>query len=231
MVVVIDRKKTRIVYSLNNGELFRDLPFDFRIKKLIHCNELIVIWTRDNVVVVVKPPQIINRFSIKTDRAMCLWASSQYNRVVVGTRSGRLCFYTLYGSRFMTAVELDGWIPLKVIVTAGFGLVVVAFHGKLAVFTINGVKIREREFPHIVTEWCSFVNRRGFDFVILNTSEGRVLVVEVFFLKEGPTLFQSHPPVAVLKYDQSRWAFAVATPDGCGHIVPCEAVESVLKCD
>jgi hypothetical protein len=230
VVAVVGRDRRKLVCSLNNGESFRDITLDFQAERIVHCEDLIAASTRSAEIAVLRVPTLITRFSVKTEKAMSLWASSAYNRVVVGTRSGRLCFYALYDGRFVTAVDLGGFIPLRILVTAGFGFVVVAFHRRLAVFTINGTKIREREFAHNVTEWCPMVNRRGFDFVLVATTEGRVIVVEAFTLKEGPTLFQSEA-IAVLKYDNARRAFAVATPDGCGHIVLCEPVESTPSFD
>jgi hypothetical protein len=76
---------------------------------------------------------------------------------------------------------------------------------------VNGCKVREKKFEHMIVDWCAF------DFVF---------VVEAFTLREGPTLFQSHPAFAFLKYDVTRRGFAVATPDGCGHMVPCDPTET-----
>jgi hypothetical protein len=224
----VDRR--RMVFSVNNGDAFREAVLDFCVDRIVHCGDLLGLWTRD-LVVVMRVPHVVARFCIKTDFVVCMYASAAYNTVVVGTRGGRLVFYGLHGGRFVNAVELGGAVPLKVIVTPAFGFVVVASHGKIAVFTVNGTLIRERDFVHSVDEWCTFANGRGFDFVLLSTAEGKVLVLEAFTLRESPTLFQTQPAVAALAYDGGRRGFVVATPDGCGHIVPCDPSETILSLD
>jgi hypothetical protein len=226
IVAIGDR---RLQFSVNGADTFREVPLDFAIDRIEQCEELLAIWTKTHEVVVIRVPIIIARFSLKTDSAISLYASAVYNRVVVGVRSGRVFFFALHGGRLVNAVDFDGIIPLKVIITVGFGFVMIAFHGKITVFTINGTKIREREFGHIVVEWCAFVNRRGFDFVLIATTEGKVIVVEAFTLKESPILFQCYPVVALLRYDTPKRALIVATPDGCGHGVPCDPRETLAK--
>jgi hypothetical protein len=229
-VTLFDHEGSRLLHTTNGGDLFKETTLDFRVSRIFDCTDLIAIFTNTNDIVVMRPPNIISQFRMKIERAISVYASSEYNRIVVGTDTGKILFYALCSAKLVAGAAVEGWIPQRILVTAGFGFVVVAGFGRIAVFTINGTKIREREFAGTIEKWSAFSNRRGFDFILLATDDGRVSVVEAFTLTESQTGFQSRPVAAVLAYDEQCEWFAAATQNS-GQFIPWNAVETLPRFD
>jgi hypothetical protein len=229
-MTVFDRHTSMMNCSLNGGDLFKEVTLDFSISRLFDCGDLICIITAANEIVVLRPPIVVVRFKLRIERPISLFASLEYRRIVVGTETGALLFYSLRGTKLPIRAAVEPWIPQMILITHGFGFVVVSGFGMIAVFTINGTKIREQEFDGVIERWSAFSNRRGFDFILIATEDGRVTVLEAFTLKQSPLTFQCRPVTAVLTYNLTYEAFAVAVP-GTGQLVPWDAVETLPNLD
>jgi hypothetical protein len=224
--VVIDLSASRMIYSVNDGDSFKEFRFEFAIANANVCGDSIVFWTEANELIVLKMPQIVSRIPIKTHLVKCMFASVKYDRVVVGTFDSTLFIYSISDGRFVNSVELGGKIAEKIMITKGFGFIVVSLVSKLAVYTINGVLISELEIDQTIYRWSQFVNKRGFDFLLVADDNGAISVFEVFNLKHNPAVFQCHTRIGVLEYADVMRGFAVATFDGSGYFVPYDPPET-----
>jgi hypothetical protein len=224
--VVIDLNASQMIYSVNGGDSFKEFRFEFVIASANVCGDSIVLWTEANELIVLMMPQIVCRIPIKTHLANCMFASVNYDRVVVGTFDSKLFIYSISGRRFLNSVDLGGKIAEKIIITKGFGFIVVSLVSKLAVYTINGVLISELDIDQTIYRWSQFVNNRGFDFLLVADDSGAISVFEVFNLKHSPAVFHCHTKIGVLGYADVMRGFAVATFDGSGYFVPYDPPET-----
>jgi hypothetical protein len=112
----------RIFYSLNHGERFSESELDFSVEHIVGCEDLVAAWTADSEVVVLRVPHVMARLAIRTDMAVCIYASAVYGRVVLGMGSARLLIIALNNARCINAVDLDGLLPLRVLITPGSDL-------------------------------------------------------------------------------------------------------------
>jgi hypothetical protein len=224
--VVIDLSASRMIYSVNNGDLFNEFRFEFAIANANVCGDSIVLWTEANELIVLKLPQIVCRIPIKAHLVKCTFASVKYDRVVVGTFNSTLFIYSISNGRFVNSVDLGGKIAEKIMITKGFGFIVLSLISKLAVYTINGVLISELEIDQTIYRWSQFVSQRGFDFLLVADDNGAISVFEAFNLKHSPAVFHCHTRIGVLEYADAMRGFAVATFDGSGYFVPYDPPET-----
>jgi hypothetical protein len=223
--IVIDLGASKMIYS--DGDFFRDVTFDFSIREITVGPDSIAVWTGEHEIVVMQFPAVVARIPLKTHMVRCLCSSLRFDRVVVGTITNQLFIYSISDAKFVEAVDLGGQIAEKLLITKGFGFIVVCFVEKLAAYTINGVAAGEMALEQAVDEWSTFQNQHGFDFLLVADRNGAISVVEVVNLKQTHAVFQCHTRIGVLEYDSVKRRFAVATFDGSGYFVPYDPPETV----
>jgi hypothetical protein len=120
----------------------------------------------------------------------------------------------------VSLIDLNGEIPQRILVTVGFGFVVVYSFGHLQVYTINGSRVCERRIDWQIVEWSAFVNDRGFDFIVVLNERGEVFSMEVFNLEQSNIVLVCKEAIAALKYDTVTETVVVVAADGSGYLIP-----------
>jgi hypothetical protein len=228
-LVAFDASGRRIAVATAAGEPFRETALEFTVADVCNCGELLAVRTAAGEIAVLRLSTVLAVLRIASDTPIATYASAEYNHVIVGTADGRLLFFALHSGRVLMAASLDGRPPLRIVVAQGFGFVIVALPGRLALFTVNGTKIRERDFAGAIITWSPFLNRRGFDFVVVATADGSVAIMEAFTLELRPPMFRSRRAPTLLA--SANNAFVVATEDGQAHEIPCDPIETTVKFD
>jgi hypothetical protein len=211
--------KGKVTHMILKTELACDIKLDINIRQIQNCGDLVAICTIENEIVVFKFPSILSRVSLVTETAKCFFASSQFNRLVIGTRSGKLLIFSIPESTVLRSVQLS-IEPEKILITAGFGFIFVYGRGSFIVFTINGSKICEGKLDLNVLTCSPFTNIRGFDFVLLLDEKFIIHVIEVFNLRVMTHVFGCSSPIGILKYDGKRSGIVAARYSGRAFFVP-----------
>jgi hypothetical protein len=143
-------------------------------------------------------------------------------------QSGKILIFALAEAAIRKVVAVE-FIPEEVVVTTGFGFIVAYGRRRLAVFPVNGSKIREGEFEWEFVTFSPFTNGHGFDFLLIVDEKQRIRAIEVFDFKVTDLEYNCPSPVGILKHDtRKRWIVA-ATHDGHVFCMPFEPAETVLE--
>jgi hypothetical protein len=171
------------------------------------------------------------RFAIPTYRnsILCSCLSKQFGVFVSGTDDRALIVGLLADGSTVRVIHLD-FIPQKVIVTNGWGFIVVHGcageyvqgkpHYRFAVFNINGIPVKAAQFPGAVMDWIAVTSSRGFDFIIFSSERGKLFAFEVFFLDIGSPIHRCCCELACLGFAKKSNVIVAVTTDGKMHMVP-----------
>jgi hypothetical protein len=216
-VAAVDATGRRIAVAAAAGALFREVDIEFAVVEVFEGRELLAVRNAAREIAVMRPPAVLVVLRVTSDVPVAACASVDYNGVVVGTAGGGLLFFSLRSGRILGAV------------THGFGFVVVALPGRLALFTVNGTRIREREFVGAITAWVPCVNRRGFDFLVVAIADGSIAIMEVFTLEMRLLTCGNTRRPAILAGTID--AFVVTKEGGQGYEIPCDPAETTANAD
>jgi WD40 repeat protein len=159
----------------------------------------------------------------------CVAVSANYLVIICGTRDGTVLFCSLTDRSIVHSVELgQGATPVSIMITQGWGFVVVYFtridEGKqtfhLAVYSINGDLIRQKELSSEVVAWNEYKASDGFDFMVMADVKGNLFWFETFFLQIGKGVNVGTGKIAALDFSHEDRAAVVLTAEGKLILVP-----------
>jgi hypothetical protein len=153
------------------------------------------------------------------DAIACCAISRAFGIAVAGTVSGCIQICSMAEGTKVNVVSLgEGFLPLRVIVTDGWGFILTYAAVDRAgiqqyyvfVHNVNGRLIRCVEVPFVVTAWCTWASRKGFDWVIIATENRKVVCAEAFYARfDEPVHRCGAMPVAVAYMEESQVAVVV----------------------
>jgi len=137
-----------------------------------------------------QPKQIQYSIQSYRDTMLCSCLSDTFKIHINGTRDGALVLSSLTNGVTIRVINLEGGIPLEVIVSPTWGFIIVKVIEKnsgiaskyLYVYTINGLFIRKCPIETEIIEWCTWSSRRGFDYLAALSENGKIIIYEIYFL-------------------------------------------------
>jgi hypothetical protein len=123
-------------------------------------------------------PTSVQELFVAPERICGLEMSETFNVIAVMTIDNVLRLCTLTNGEVTTIVNLDGE-PDRVLITPGWGFIVVASGPDLAVYAINGDRVGGRKLEADVRAWSAFADHRLLDFLICVDTEYRINEFEV----------------------------------------------------
>jgi hypothetical protein len=156
--------------------------------------------------------------------------SSEFHTYVLATKNSELLICPLERGSSVTVVSLEPCRVKRVTVTPAWGLIVVYFETQvettvsyaIAVYTINGTKLKVGIITEEITAMAAWTSRCGFDWLALADRSGCVLCCEAYLLNFGKPLMPPNAGIVDLEYDrEGRMLIAIAR-DGT---VFCQTVE------
>ncbi|OHT15010.1 Beige/BEACH domain containing protein [Tritrichomonas foetus] len=132
------------------------------------------------------------KYSIQTftKSITCLSICFGFKQIVCGTSDGSLLFCSINDRSIVRVVDLDGYQPVKVLITKNWGFVVVYMtkidEGKLShhltLYSINGDLIRNVEIEHPIDRLLPYQSPDGFDYIIASDDRNNLYSFEAFYL-------------------------------------------------
>jgi hypothetical protein len=149
--------------------------------------------------------------------------SSSFSTIVVGTNDGKVIMYSTTGTECSVRCFCEvNAAPKRIVITEGWGFILVEAGNYLYLFGINGKLIRKVEFGFVTTEIVTFRCELGYDFVVIATEKGQIRLFEAFYMKVDEVIFMVKSRVVAMSYVMSSRALAVITCDGEVFFVPKE---------
>jgi hypothetical protein len=157
--------------------------------------------------------------SVFYERPSGLAACAEFDLLAVVTIEGSVLLYRLSDGVFRVRCQV-GQLPEKILVTEGWGFVLVATAGRVWLMTVNGDLVRSVAPPGLVCAWCTWRSAKGFDFVAVADEKGCVFVCEAFYLEFGEPVAFCRGAVADLAWLRDPEALAVVRKDGTCFVIP-----------
>ena len=110
--------------------------------------------------------------------------------------------------------------PSRIIITPGWGFIVVESNQELFLVSINGKIIRRKKVDFVIAKWNSWCCERGFDFILIADTKGQIRMSEAFDIKFDDVIFQSKTKILDMKYIVLTRGIAVISADGYARLLP-----------
>ena len=154
--------------------------------------------------------------------------SSSYHQAVCGTKDSTLIIASLSDSCITRVVDLKGRRPIKILITQGWGFIVVyntdlskgILTHYITVFNINGEMVRDVEIPVPVHAWSSYMDAKGFDYIVMADDQGSIYHFEAFYANIGESVFSVPYEIKAMKYLVDECIIIAVTSDGRAIFIP-----------
>ena len=162
------------------------------------------------------------------DSISCCCISQLFFVTVIGIRDGSIIINSLNKGSTVRVINLKCARPIMVTMTPGWGFIVVyatklkdgVFSHYLYVFNVNGIRLRKKKLGFEIIAWAHYKSNKGFDYMFISDSRGKLFEFEVFYLNIGESFFRCHSPIASLSYLKDIFAVVVVTKDGRVIFIP-----------
>jgi hypothetical protein len=153
---------------------------------------------------------------------LCVAVSAEFALAVAGTRDGAILWITPGRGAIARVVQLpDGEVPRRLMITHEWGFVVAhtqAVVGGLprhsvAVYGVNGEKVRVRAVERPIAAWCCWSCARGFDHALIVDDAGCVFACEVFWLDFGEPI-DVCAPAGSIDFLRDEGVYVIVGRDG-----------------
>jgi hypothetical protein len=159
---------------------------------------------------------------LESGEVVCAAVSPDYEMIACGTAAGLLLLIALDRHTVAHSIDLNGFRPYAIQITAAWGFVVVfatrnsgtgAEH-VVAVYSMNGRLIRRRLMQHPTRQWTSWAVD-GFDYLLVGQQNGSIMFCEAFWL-DFRDLMDLGPieGVVAISYSQNQPGVVVVTAGG-----------------
>jgi hypothetical protein len=206
----------------------------------IDCNNTFVaVAGADSVVTVfqiLQSDSIQKAFAVTTfhPKIACLCVSRKFHMIVCGACDGTISLWSINSRRLTRSVSLEGARPKKVMITPGWGFIVL--HCKegagqetrfsMRILTLNGQLVGKMELPYAVKRWTAWTSRDGFDYVLFSDTKNCIYVFEAYFAVLGDPVAKFDTEVIGLHYALDDEKIIVVRESGHIAILPYQ----ILSC-
>jgi hypothetical protein len=112
----------------------------------------------------------ITVLTIVPARIVCFEYSEKWNITAIGCEDAKVRIRQNQTGMKVATVLLDGEVPARILITKGWGFIVVLTDESIWVFTVNGILVRKIEFPERIVQWFTLRIPPGFDSVGVNVN-------------------------------------------------------------
>jgi hypothetical protein len=196
-----------------------EMPFRIEYVRAIEdkmffvANECVVYFCKQN------DPTSVHELIVVSERICAMEIGESFDSIVLVTIDNVLRVYGINGE--ITALVNVNGEPDKVIVTNGWGFIVVAIGQELSVYTINGDPIGQRKLGADIREWMVFSDYRLFDFLICVDEENQIGLVEVGRVEQNGVFINGREAdILAVRWMEERSCVATVTRDGVLALYP-----------
>jgi hypothetical protein len=138
---------------------------------------------------------------------------SNFNVTAVGCDDGKLRIRSNVTGRKVATVSLDNEIPIAILITPGWGLIVVKTIASIFVFDVNGFRVGKVACEMEFLRWTAFRTRAGFDFVAFQDSDQNSFCFEAAKPATVVSLQAGNAPFVCVAHDwpTDRFIFVAET--------------------
>jgi hypothetical protein len=170
-------------------------------------------------------------------RVTAVVCAATFHVVICGSRDGILHVCRLRSARRVRQIDAGGGKPLRILVTPGWGFVVVclgemekgAHIWRLGIWTINGALVAKRGIAAPIVQWNTWTSHAGFDFVAFCDSSKRLFVFEVYTADIGEPVREFVTRVIGIHFWERSQMIVVVTSEGTLEFVPWQPTNELCE--
>jgi hypothetical protein len=159
----------------------------------------------------------------ETSPIVALCASAPFGVAAYATAAGKLAIVSVRSARVLAAAEFPGERVRRLIVTDGWGFVIVQTDRRICAFSLSGLPLGGVDFPGEIAHWDAF-SHRGADFVVLLDGEMCLHVFEAFAPETIKRVVKAKTPVVAMRACTGPDVLVVVTADGKAILLPLPTV-------
>lgn len=122
-------------------------------------------------------------FSLSIESISAIEINRQYGIMVCCTNDGYMRTYSVAKKEILNIVHI-GCIAEKILVTTNMGFIIIYSPGYLYLFTINCFLIKKCPIEFEISQWCTFRDNIGFDYVCCADPIGYIYSFEAYSLEK-----------------------------------------------
>jgi hypothetical protein len=158
--------------------------------------------------------------SILYERPIRVCVNLDFDLLVIATVERNVLFYTLSSGVFRRRGSLDGEIMDQILITDGWGFVIVITKPSVHVFNVNGFLIRRIPNSKNIAIACTWRSAGGFDYLCGSDVNGRLMICEAFRGDFADPICYVRGAVVALYFLPGADCIIAVTHEGRGFIVP-----------
>ena len=121
----------------------------------------------------------------------------------------------------MFSIDLPpDFVAEKIIVSEGWGFIVVSCGRKLLLYDVNGFFIREATTKFDVSLWATWCDSKGFDHIAIADNNGNIFAFELFYLTPKSAIHRCCKAVSSINYVSNIESIVVITKDSRSIFIP-----------
>lgn len=116
------------------------------------------------------------------EKPLVIASSKIFDVLAVTSIEGNVNVYSLLTGIYECTCYTSDEPAENIIITPGWGFIVVSTIQDIYLFNINGFLIRKVQKTFNIIQWCTWMDEKGFDYVGIVKDDGSVVFCEAFFL-------------------------------------------------
>ncbi|OHT06306.1 hypothetical protein TRFO_25643 [Tritrichomonas foetus] len=168
------------------------------------CGKTIVFVTNECELKKSTNGQNIEIVTTTSSRITCLITSQQFNTIVFGTEKCQANVFSLSDRILNCVIDISNdYEPQKVLITSGWGFIIIEAQKEISVYTINGTLIGNMIMENSILDWYETTNTFGEDFIVFIDDSNRIGIFEAAKpLKENIKYIQGQEGTIALTYHE-----------------------------
>jgi hypothetical protein len=158
--------------------------------------------------------------SVVYETPVSIAMNANFDLLIVATLESNLLFYSLATAQFRRRSTLAREIIKQVLITEGWGFVVVLTNENLHLLNVNGFLVRSVKNTKNLGFLCSWKDARNFDYLCGTDDRGRLMICEAFYLNFNESSCYCRGSIVALGYLAGCGCVAVVRQDGKCFFVP-----------
>lgn len=183
-----------------------------------YISRLLPINSNQDILNCFSPPYLYNA----TCDMKCIASSDTFPIFVIGRSDCKVTIISLTDGNRIQTVDLMNEVPIEIIITDCWGLILVKTIQKLFLLSENGKILKVSDnFPQF-KKWFSFHNSDDFDFIVLIDTFNRIQYFEAYYPDQIQIFMELKDEIELITYDKLRCCFLVVTHSGKMMIFPSD---------
>jgi hypothetical protein len=158
-------------------------------------------------------------FSVISESVTASAFDENYGVLVCATADQFLTFFSYRKRERMRCIQVDS-LAERLLITGGWGFVMVYLPRLLMLFTLNGFLIKKSAVDFEISFWTTWKDASGFDHVGVVDSVGNVFLFEAFYPEEVKQIASLQEKIVRIEYSYVAKAIVAVASSPHMYLIP-----------